>query len=105
MMFKFLKPRQDKFLALIVDQAALTLRGLDLLKEFMASNSHESAQLLSQTEKDADEVRRILIDELNHTFITPIDREDIFALSRAIDDMVDYANTTVDEMEMLKVRP
>jgi uncharacterized protein Yka (UPF0111/DUF47 family) len=57
------------------------------------------------TEKEADEIRRILIDELNRTFVTPIDREDIFALSRTIDDMLDYANTTVDEMEILKVAP
>ena len=34
-----------------------------------------------------------------------MDREDIFALSRAIDDMLDYAYSTVDEMEILKVRP
>jgi uncharacterized protein len=104
-MFNFLKPRQDKFLGLIIEQASLTLRGLEHLKEFMINNDHEAAAQLYQTEKDADEVRRILIDELNRTFITPIDREDIFTLSRAIDDMVDYANTTVDEMEMLKVRP
>jgi uncharacterized protein Yka (UPF0111/DUF47 family) len=56
-------------------------------------------------EKEADEVRRILIDELNRTFVTPIDREDIFALSRAIDDVLDYAYTTIDEMEVLEVEP
>jgi len=41
-----------------------------------------------------------LIEELDKTFVTPLDREDIYALSRAIDDVVDYANTTVDEMEI-----
>jgi uncharacterized protein Yka (UPF0111/DUF47 family) len=56
-------------------------------------------------EKEADEVRRILIDELNRTFVTPIDREDIHALSRAIDDVLDYADTTVDEMVILEVEP
>ena len=60
---------------------------------------------MKATEKEADEVRRILIDELNRTFVTPIDREDIFALSRAIDDMVDYAFSTISEMEILKVSP
>lgn len=55
-------------------------------------------------EKEADEVRRILIDELNQTFVTPIDREDIFALSRAIDDILDYAYSTVDEMVVLQVK-
>lgn len=105
MLKRFFKPRPDKFIALIIQQAELTLAGLELLKEYMSSNSAEAAQKLASTEKEADEVRRILIDELNRSFITPIDREDIFALSRAIDDMIDYANTTVDEMEILKVKP
>jgi len=102
---KVFRPRPDKFISLIVEQAALTLKGLDLLKEFVSSESHEAAQQLTEIEKEADEIRRILIDELNRTFITPIDREDIFALSRAIDDMLDYAFSTVDEMEILKVKP
>ena len=53
----------------------------------------------------SDEARRILIDELNKTFITPFDREDIFSLSRTIDDVLDYAYSTVSEMEILKVEP
>ena len=77
----------------------------NLLKEYMETRSHDTADELRAAEKEADEVRRILVDELNRTFITPIDREDIFSLSRAIDDMIDYAYTTVDEMEVLKVKP
>ena len=50
-------------------------------------------------------MRRILIDELNRTFVTPFDREDIFSLSRSIDDMIDYADTTVSEMVILNVSP
>jgi predicted phosphate transport protein (TIGR00153 family) len=99
------KKRPNIFLQLILEQSALTLQGLDNLKEFMSDSSHEAAEALTKTEKEADETRRILIDELNRTFITPFDREDIFALSRAIDDMLDYAYTTVDEMEILKVKP
>jgi hypothetical protein len=37
--------------------------------------------------------------------VTPIDREDLFSLSRAIDDVLDYADTTVDEMVLLGVQP
>src|ERR1019366_10257115 len=54
-------------------------------------------------ENQADELRRTLIEAINRTFVTPLDREDIFALSRAIDDMVDYAKTTVEEMLLFKV--
>jgi uncharacterized protein len=65
----------------------------------------KAADLVRQCEQEADEVRRILISELNRTFVTPMDREDISALSRAIDDIMDYAWTTVKEMEMLHVTP
>jgi hypothetical protein len=99
------KPKPDKFISLLIDQAAVTLKGFDLLKEYMDTFSHETAEKLGETEEEADEIRRILIDELNRTFVTPIDREDIFALSRAIDDMLDYANSTSDEMDILSVRP
>lgn len=104
-MFKLLKRRKDKFLNLLMQQAALTLEGLEHLKIYMDNNGPDEAEKLNEIEKEADEVRRILIDELNNSFITPIDREDIFALSRSIDDVLDYANTTVDEMVILKVKP
>jgi len=99
------KPRQDKFLRLIIEQAAKTLEGMEALTEFMKAPSEETARQVRKAEKEADELRRILIDELNRTFITPIDREDIFALSRAVDDVIDYAYTTVEEMTILNVQP
>ncbi|MBZ5543945.1 MAG: DUF47 family protein, partial [Acidobacteriia bacterium] len=47
----------------------------------------------------------MLVEELHQTFVTPMDREDIYALSRAIDDIMDYANSTVDEMKIYEVSP
>src|SRR5207249_99964 len=65
----------------------------------------EAADRVVALEREEDELRRVLIDELNRNFVTPIDREDIFALSRAIDDVLDYAYSTVDEMTLLGVDP
>ena len=104
-MFRIFKKKQNVFLKLIHDQASLTLDGLEALKSFMISGDPAASALLSSKEKDADEARRILIDELNKTFITPFDREDIFLLSRTIDDVLDYAYSTSSEMEILKVEP
>lgn len=101
----FYKKRQNKFIKLIHDQAALTLEGIEALKLYMDNQDSAAATKLKTKEKEADEARRILIDELNRTFVTPFDREDIFALSRTIDDVIDYAYSTVDEMEILKVKP
>src|SRR5512141_1603201 len=99
------KKRQDKFIKLIHDQAALTLEGMEALKDYMENLDGKAAATLTEKEEEADEARRILIDELNRPFVTPFDREDIFALSRSIDDVLDYAYSTVIEMEILKVAP
>jgi uncharacterized protein Yka (UPF0111/DUF47 family) len=101
----FFKSRQDKFLNLLIEHAAKTLEGLQCLEEFVQKPGEKRAERIRLLEKEADEVRRILIDELNRTFVTPMDREDIFALSRAIDDVIDYAYTTVEEMVILNVEP
>jgi predicted phosphate transport protein (TIGR00153 family) len=97
--------RPDKFLRLILDQASFTQIGMEALHGYMKAPSDAQAAIVRKAEKDADEVRRILIDELNRSFVTPIDREDLFSLSRAIDDVLDYADTTLEEMVMLGVEP
>jgi len=104
-LFQIFKPKPNKFLSLLVEQAELTVKGLELLKGYLKKRNSSLAKQVAETEKQADEVRKVLIDELMRTFITPIDREDIFTLSREIDDVLDYANTTVDEMEILDVTP
>ncbi|HIC93832.1 MAG TPA: DUF47 family protein [Anaerolineae bacterium] len=76
------KPRQDKFLKLLIGQASKTLEGMEALEDYMKDGSEEAAKRVVRAEKEADELRRILIEELNRTFVTPFDREDIFALSR-----------------------
>jgi len=103
-MLKFFKRKDDIFQNLIEQQASITFEALKLLVKYLETLDPEVAEELSLKEKEADEVRRILIDELNRTFVTPFDREDIFALSRLIDDVVDYADTTVMEMVILKVK-
>src|SRR5512137_2000028 len=104
-MKRFFKKRQNIFITHISDQAKLTLEGLDALNSYLATQDTAASDLLDSKEKAADEARRILIDDLNRTFVTPFDREDIFALSRTIDDVLDYANSTVSELEILKVVP
>jgi predicted phosphate transport protein (TIGR00153 family) len=85
--------------------AWLTTMPVAALLTYMRDADEASANTVRKCEKEADEVRRILVDELNRTFVTPMDREDIFALSRAIDDILDYAYSTLDEMTILHVTP
>lgn len=104
-MFGLFKKREDIFHHLIEQQAEITYNGLQVLEKYLANPNPDLAEQVSLKESEADEVRRILIDELNRTFVTPFDREDIFALSRSIDDVLDYAYTTVNEMVVLNVTP
>jgi uncharacterized protein Yka (UPF0111/DUF47 family) len=102
MWWKRNKPK-DNFFELLYEQGKKTLEGLDALCVFVSSSTMENAGKVKDVEMEADDLRRIIIDHLNQTFITPIDREDIFSLSRAIDDVMDYACTTVYEMQIYKV--
>jgi predicted phosphate transport protein (TIGR00153 family) len=101
----FFKPRQNTFLKILTEHARITSEGMVALDAYMAGDCEACGKRISRLEKEADEQRRILIDELNRTFVTPIDREDLFALSRAADDVIDYAHTTVYEMTVLELKP
>lgn len=104
---KFFRRRKkdNRFLELLIRQAEFTVEGLEALKLYMQQPDSTIAEKVSSIESEEDEVRRILIDELNRTFVTPFDREDIFALSLTIDDILDYAEETIDRMVTLKVEP
>lgn len=99
------KKKPNRFLELLIKQAEYAVQGMEALVLFMKQPDENLAEDVSKIEKEADEVRRILIDELNRTFVTPFDREDIFSLSLTIDDVLDYANTTVDELVLFKIEP
>ena len=88
---------------MLSDQAQKVEQGMKSLNEFAQDPTEEKGQVVDRIENEADELRRILIDELNRSFVTPIDREDIFALSRSIDDVCDYAKSTVEEMTLFEV--
>jgi predicted phosphate transport protein (TIGR00153 family) len=101
----FSRKKTNRFTELIIKQAEHAIEGMQILLEYVKDPKEELAQRLTMIEKEADEVRRILIDELNRTFVTPLDREDIFALSLTIDDVLDYAESTVEEMYLLDIEP
>ncbi len=86
-------------------QMEKTHDGLKLLNDYFKIYQHDAVDKLCQLEHDADEYRRFIVDDLNQTFITPIDRKDIYSLSRSIDDVMDLAKIIVEEIEVLEVKP
>lgn len=104
-LFKIMLPKKVDFYAMLSEQAHKTLEGMDALYHYMESGNKEFADLVKEIEVAADLKRRELLDELDKTFMTPFDREDIYTLSKAIDDIIDYGNSTVEEMEVFKLTP
>jgi hypothetical protein len=95
----------NRFIELLIKQSEYAEEGMQALLQFVRTPEPSLAQRVSDLEGQGDEVRRVLIDELNRTFVTPIDREDIMALSLTVDDILDYAYTTTEEMVLMHVTP
>lgn len=94
---------RNKFIAMLIAQAAKTAEGIRYLDSVIEHVDEPAIEALGAIAGESGELRHVLIDELHRTFITPLDREDIFSLSHCYDDMVNYALTTMEEMHILAV--
>ncbi|HZO97025.1 MAG TPA: DUF47 family protein [Gaiellaceae bacterium] len=101
------KSNDRRFVSLLCDQADLAVRSLQLLRELERDGRapEQGADAVKQVEREGDEIRRILIDELARTYSTPFDREDLFVLSRAIDDIIDAADEAARELATFRIAP
>ena len=88
---------------MLIGQAAKSVEAIHYLVHTLEQVDLHAIKAVHTLAEEASELRRVLIDELHRTFITPLDREDIFNLSHCFEDMVTYALTTVEEMSILKV--
>jgi predicted phosphate transport protein (TIGR00153 family) len=86
-------PRQDHFFTLLEEIAAKMVVSSNVFLELADTNGHEQfdaiARRLKPLETEADSLCHRLYEELDRTFVTPIDREDIAHLTKALDDVVD----------------
>jgi predicted phosphate transport protein (TIGR00153 family) len=103
-------PRQGRFFEDFVSLAAEVRKGSRLLKQMLASNPPDMAQVdtIKEVEHECDRRTRAIIDQLNRTFVTPLDREDIHALAGSLDDVmdaIDGAAAVVRLYRITQVRP
>lgn len=97
--------KKTDFFGLLAKQCDAMVRGMQALYDYCTTCDEKYGDNVIAIEDEGDMVRRILIDELNKTFITPMERNDIFDLSRQLDEILDYAKTTVDETRLFNVKP
>ncbi|NDW08811.1 DUF47 domain-containing protein [Dysgonomonas sp. 520] len=95
--FERFKPKEDKFFPLLDQMADAIIAASNLITECVQAKSHNEAveyfKKIKEQERLADKLQNQIFDELNNTFITPFDREDINNLSSTMDDVIDYINS------------
>jgi len=103
-LFQFFLPKDGKFLPLLQEQMEDVIRAADLLIAFTGTAEHEDHKILyariKQTESHCDRITDQILDELNTSFITPFDREDIHTLASQIDDILDLINASAKRTVM-----
>ncbi len=98
-------PRDRIYFELFEEAGQNMMRASDLLDTMLAGYPDERhlAQEILDCEHEGDRITHDIIDRLNHTFVTPIDREDILALASALDDIVDYTEEVADYLGLYKI--
>lgn len=90
-------PKENKFFPLLSQMADVILTASDLIIGCVQAKNHEEAVELYKKVKDqerrGDKLQAKIFEELNNTFITPFDREDINTLSSRLDDVIDHINS------------
>ena len=102
---EWLLPPEREFFDLLDKQAGFVLEGAhalrDLLKDFRdvgAKRKH-----IKDIEHKGDETVHTIYEELNKTFITPIDREDIIALASDLDNVLDLIDAAANRMYLYEI--
>jgi len=94
-----LTPKEPKFFPLLKQMADVMLVASDLIIECLEKGDHETAieykKKIKEQESIGDKLSNKIFDELNTTFITPFDREDIHHLASRLDDVIDRINSSV----------
>jgi uncharacterized protein len=98
-------PRDRIYFELFEEAGGNILASCELLHRMLSDypdGAHLAAAILD-CEHEGDRITHDIINRLNHTFVTPIDREDILALASALDDIVDYTEEVADYLGLYKI--
>ncbi len=105
-MFKKLLMKEEKFFGYLNEISGHILQAAILLNELLVKfeNIGEYKSKIRLIEHDADRVSTKIFTELNETFVTPIDREDIFSLVQALDNIVDSIDVISNRIFIYRVK-
>ena len=92
------RPVDTTFYDLFTRSASHLVEGAELLAEMLGEGNNREviAQKMRDAEHAADETTHDIVRRVNTTFVTPFDREDIYALASSLDDVMDFMEEAVD---------
>ncbi len=100
-----LRPVETSFYDLFTKSANQLVQGAALLSEMMVDGGdrHSISERMREQEHLADDIAHDVIRQVNKTFVTPFDREDIYALASGLDDVMDFMEEAVDLVNLYEV--
>jgi uncharacterized protein len=100
-----LLPRDRTFFDLFIEAGQNTVRASRLLDRMMNSWPDDSGlgQEILKAEQEGDRITHDIVQRLNSTFVTPIEREDIYGLATRMDDIVDYTEEAADFLGLYQI--
>ena len=98
-------PKEEKFFTMFQDMGVIITEGANQLKKMLDDYSDPlaSQRLIKDIEHKGDNQTHLIIKTLNKTFITPLDREDIYALASKLDDIIDLIDASAQRLVMYNV--
>jgi uncharacterized protein len=100
-----LLPRDRTFFDLFIEAGHNTVNAARLLDEMMGTWPDDTgiSREVLEAEQEGDRITHDIVKRLNSTFVTPIDREDIYGLATQMDDIVDYTEEAADLLGLYKI--
>ncbi len=100
-----LVPKDRVFFDLFIEEGQNSLRAAKLLRDMLQVWPEETglSRDILKAEQEGDRITHNIIQRLNTTFVTPIDREDIYGLATQMDDIVDYIEEVADFMGLYRI--
>ena len=98
-------PREDKFFSLFELSAQNAVKTAQALKILVDNweNVGEKVAEITELEHEGDAITHQIMAQLNRSFLTPFDREDIALLAHSLDDVTDFIQAAADSMLIYKV--
>ncbi|PKM77427.1 MAG: DUF47 domain-containing protein [Firmicutes bacterium HGW-Firmicutes-15] len=99
-----LKPQDDRFFHFFEEASEAINEATQILKGYFVDRSDPNANLerINEVEHRGDRIFRDVMEQINHSFVTPFDREDILALAQSLNKVLDHIQGTMEKMVIYK---